>query len=355
MLDNLPVFGVCGLSGSGKTTLIEQIIRPLRDKGLRLAVVKHAAGGIDADRPGADSDRFFQAGADVVLEAPAEEFLRTHRAGGGDLTAALARLAETHDLVLVEGHKGTGLRKVWLLGENEAAPLEDVHNVAAALPPGADRAEAVLAIIDEWLGRTWLNAPVFGCALIGGTSRRMGTPKHLLRAGGRTWLERTVKLLRRACRTVVIAGAGGVPGSPAPCPRLADAPDARGPMSGILAAMRWAPHASWLVAACDLPGLSADALDWLLSTRRPGVWAALPRLAGSPGVEPVLAHYDFRSRRLLERSCMRGNFCLNDLAGHPKVASPPVPSHLAAAWQNSNAPEDLSSPARSHGQGDEDA
>ena len=228
MTQNPPAFGICGLSGSGKTALIEQVIGPLRRKGLKVAVVKHAAGAIDLDRPGADSDRFFRAGADVVLEAPAEELLRTHRAGGGDPTAAPARLAETHDLVLVEGHKGSALPKVWLLGENEAAPPRDVANVAAALPPGADRAEAVLAIVDEWLTRTWLNTPVFGCALIGGTSRRMGTPKHLLRAGGRTWLERTVRLLRRACRTVVIAGAGGVPGSADPCPRIADAPDARG-------------------------------------------------------------------------------------------------------------------------------
>jgi len=354
MTDNFPAFGICGLSGSGKTALIEQLVGPLRDKGLKVAIVKHAAGGIDADRPGADSDRFFRAGGDVLLQAPEEEFLRTHRAGGGDLTAVPTRLAETHDLVLVEGHKGAAFRKVWLLGENEAAPPQDVHNVAAALPPGADRPKAVLAIIDEWLALTWAKTPVFGCALIGGTSRRMGRPKHLLRAGGRTWLERTAALLHRVCTTVIIAGAGGVSESLARCPRLPDAPDARGPMSGILAAMRWAPHASWLVAACDLPCLSADALDWLLSTRRPGVWAALPRLAGSPGVEPVLAHYDFRSRRLLERSCVRGNFRLNDLAEHPKVASPPVPSHLAAAWQNSNAPEDLRSPARSHPEGDED-
>ena len=173
----------------------------------------------------------------------------------------------------------------------------------------------------------------------------MGSPKHLLRRGPTTWLERTVELLERVCRSVIFSGAGGVPDSLAAHPRLADVPDAGGPMSGILAAMRWAPHVSWLVAACDLPGLSEQALRWLISTRAPGVWATLPSLAGRRGVEPLLAHYDFRSRLLLERLAGGGNFRLSDVASDPKVACPPVPAHLAPAWRNVNAPTDLRPPA----------
>ena len=37
------------------------------------------------------------------------------------------------------------------------------------------------------------NGPVWGCVLIGGRSRRMGRPKHLIEAGGCSWLERTVQ------------------------------------------------------------------------------------------------------------------------------------------------------------------
>ncbi len=58
---------VAASSNSGKTTLIEKIVRILKARGLRVAVVKHASKGFDLDKPGKDSWRFQQAGADVVM------------------------------------------------------------------------------------------------------------------------------------------------------------------------------------------------------------------------------------------------------------------------------------------------
>ena len=339
--DSLPILGICGWSGSGKTTLIEQVTPKLAEKGLKVAVIKHDAHGIDIDRPGKDSDRLYRAGADVLLRGPAQEFFRVHRTEGSDLTGSLASLADRYDLVLVEGHKGTPLPKVWLLGDDQAEPPADVAKVAAVLSRDADRPAALLSLLDDFLTEQWLKTPVFGCVLIGGKSSRMGAPKHLLQGNGRTWLERTAELLGGICESVVIAGGGVVPEAAACYPRLVDVPDAKGPMSGILSAMRWAPHASWIVAACDLPGLTAEALDWLLATRRPGVWATAPKLADAPDVEPLLAHYDFRCQRLLQRQADGGNFRLADVASHPKVITPIVPEDLRAAWRNANAPADL--------------
>jgi molybdopterin-guanine dinucleotide biosynthesis protein A len=183
--------------------------------------------------------------------------------------------------------------------------------------------------------------PVYGCVLIGGKSARMGRPKHLLQDNGRTWLERTAELLERSCQTIVVAGTGDVPETLTQCVRLPDVAGAEGPMAGLLSAMRWAPHASWLVAACDLPDLTAEALDWLLAVRRPGVWATLPKLADSSNVEPLLAHYDSRARSLLERTAAGGTFGLHRITSHAKVNSPVIPTDLAAAWRNVNSPEDL--------------
>ena len=342
MIDELPIFGICGWSGSGKTTLIEKLLPILTGKGLAVAVVKHDAHGIDVDRPGKDSDRFFQGGADVLVRGPDQAFFREHRVDGHDDWApAMVDLATRYDLVLVEGHKSTDLRKVWLLGENETAPPPEVTNIAAVLPWDSDRVGEVGAIAESYLARQWLKPPVYACVLIGGGSTRMGTPKHLLPKGEKTWLETTAELMSRHCRQVVISGAGDVPDSLGDCPRLADVPDAAGPMSGILAAMRWAPHASWLVVACDLPDMTPEALNWLLSTRTPGVWATVPRLPDSDRSEPLLAHYDFRSRWSFEDLAGRGSFRLGAIASYPKIASLPVPSHLAPSWRNVNVPEDL--------------
>ncbi len=58
---------VAASSNSGKTTLIEKVVPLLKERGLRVAVIKHAAAGFDLDKPGKDSWRFQQAGADSVM------------------------------------------------------------------------------------------------------------------------------------------------------------------------------------------------------------------------------------------------------------------------------------------------
>ena len=339
-LAELPVFGVCGRSGSGKTTLIEQVVQPLVGEGLHVGVVKNA-GRIDLDRRGSDSDRLFAAGADVVVTAGDESLRRGRRGADADWAEAIRPLAETCDLVLVEGRKHSPLPKIWLLREGEQGPPADVENVRAVLAWDADRPAALLRILKDFTRDRWMAAPVYGCVLIGGRSRRMGTPKHLLTGGGRSWLARTAGLLGESCRRVVVAGAGEMPPDAGEPVRLPDAPDAAGPLAGLLAAMRWAPRACWLAAACDMPALTGDALKWLLSHRRVGTWAVLPRLDGADHVEPLLAFYDFRCRRHLEQMARAGDFRLNHLAGRHRVASPTPPPELAGAWRNVNTPGEL--------------
>ncbi len=344
MLDDLPILGIAGRSGSGKTTLIEALLPRLAARGLAVAVAKLHAHGIDLDRPGKDSDRLFRAGADVYLAGPDQAFTRLHPAGAAAPAVRLADLAARYDLVLVEGRESLPCRKVWLLAEGETRPPAGAGDLIACLGRQADRLAAVSDLLDDWLPRQWLRTPVYGCVLIGGRSSRMGKPKHLLRSGrsrDKTWLERTAAHLARVAERVVIVGAGAVPEALANTTRLPDAPGLAGPMAGILAAMRWAPRASWLVTACDLPDLGGKALAWLLATRRPGVWATLPRLAPGAGVEPLLAHYDFRIRAAAEDQAAAGRPAPSLLANHPKVTCPTPPDALLAAWENVNTPSDL--------------
>jgi len=341
MLSDLPVLGICGSSGSGKTTLLETLARRLSAVGLSVALVKHDVHGIDVDRPGKDSDRLFQAGADVLLQGPTQEFFRLHGTGDHKLTKVLTRLSTQYDVVLLEGHKGTPVTKLWLLDADQGHPPGDVQDIAAVLPKTEDRPALALSFIERWLPIQWMKAPLFACVLIGGKSSRMGVPKHLLQKDGKSWLERTVDLVRRVARTVVVVGGGRLPPPMNDATRLPDAPDAGGPIAGILAAMRWAPLASWLVVACDLPNLSCEALCWLLSARKPGVWAVLPMIENNERPEPLLAHYDFRARGLLEELVSQGDFCPAHILRSAKVISPSPPAHLAPAWTNVNAIRDL--------------
>ncbi|MCK5379589.1 MAG: molybdopterin-guanine dinucleotide biosynthesis protein B, partial [Acidobacteria bacterium] len=116
-LEREPVLAVCGWSGSGKTTALESVIPLLVERGLRVAVVKHDAHGIDVDREGKDSARFFTAGADVHLHAPEEQMWRLRRRPEDSLEQTISSLLGTHDLVLIEGHKETPLPKIWCHSE----------------------------------------------------------------------------------------------------------------------------------------------------------------------------------------------------------------------------------------------
>ena len=342
VLTDFPAFGICGWSGSGKTSLIEGVVPHLCKKGLKVAVLKHTDHEIQVDHPGKDSDRLFRSGADVFLRGSQEGLMRSREVTHFSLATTLSALPLKYDLVLVEGHKNVPLPKVWLVDSAQKAAPSEIEGIVSTLPPGSGRLESFLSIVDDWLAQQWLRTPVLGCVLIGGQSSRMGHPKHMIQKSGRTWIEQTVEVLDQLTSRVIIAGTGTLPESVRDCDRLVDVPNVRGPMAGILAALRWAPHASWLVTACDLPLLSLPALEWLLSTRAPGVWATLPRLKGpEDGIEPLLAHYDFRARLPLESLASEGEFSLSRVGSHPKIIMPSPPSSLITAWQDVNTPAQL--------------
>jgi molybdopterin-guanine dinucleotide biosynthesis protein A len=342
MLEYLPVFGICGWSGSGKTALLEQIVPRLLKRRLSVVVVKHDVHGIAAEPDDKDSARLFRVGADIVAYGPAQSLAR--QAAGPEISVErqIGELAKRYDLVLVEGFKHAGWPKVWLLGDESDEPPSGLGNVVAVLSREDDRAGSLTAILDNFLREAMRRTPLFGCVLIGGENRRMGRPKHLLPhdlSGRGTWLEHTMDVLRPFCRQIMIAGAGALPDVLGSLPRIADVPGVSGPLAGLLAAMRWAPGASWLLAACDHPHLSPAAIEWLLAQRGLGVWSVLPHLPESQHSEPLLAFYDLRIRPFLEDLAYRRRPSLQAVADHPKTLRPCIPPELADAWHDVDAPQ----------------
>lgn len=205
-----------------------------------------------------------------------------------------------------------------------------------------DDHEPTIAGLYSWLLKQVLAIPVWGCLLIGGKSTRMGRPKHLIEdADGITWGEKIVRTLSGVTEKVVLSGSGEIPDSLIHLERLVDITDAQGPLAGILAAMRWNPHVSFIVAACDMPGIQEDSLSWLLGRRRPGIWGTVPLHPQSQRFEPLLARYDYRSRVLFEMLLQRGSLKPNHVCRADKIETPLVPSNFAGSWRNCNTPEDL--------------
>lgn len=333
-LSQLPVFAVCGFSGAGKTTLLLDLVKRLRARGLDTLVIKHDAHGLQVDRPGKDSQRLFATGADVLARDQDQSFLRLHRDDSQDLAALVRASIHAYDVILVEGHKATSLpHKIWLRRTARDRPPESCRPVQLDLGRDDDRALMAWRWIERTLARVHVEAPTFAGLLIGGRSRRMGRPKHLLELQGRTWLAHIVGVARETTDAVVLLGSGDVPATYASLPRLSDVAGLAGPVAGMQAAMRWNPSARWIFLACDTPRITGRALAWLKGQARPGVWVVQPRLSASALAEPLPGWYDYRARHVLEGA--RGP---SQLAGHPRAVSPIVPAPLASAWLNCNTP-----------------
>ena len=103
----MKVYGVAGWKNSGKTGLMERLVATFRAEGLRVSTVKHAHHHADLDRPGKDSFRHREAGAEEVLVVSGARWALMHELRGHEeppLEDLLARMSPV-DLVLVEGFK----------------------------------------------------------------------------------------------------------------------------------------------------------------------------------------------------------------------------------------------------------
>lgn len=146
-------FAVCivGASGSGKTTLIERLIPLLRSKGLRVGVLKHTHHRVAFDKPGKDSWRAAEAGAEQVVLLTPDGFALMDYRPEPNLDEVLVRCFEGVDIVLVEGCKGSKLPKIEVFRpEHTASPmcLGDANLLAIATTGTLDADVPTLSLND---------------------------------------------------------------------------------------------------------------------------------------------------------------------------------------------------------------
>ncbi len=99
-----PVVSIVGKSESGKTTLLEKLIPELKNRGYRIAIIKHAHHGFEIDKKGKDSVRHKNAGADAVMVAGKGKIAIVKDEPRESLHH-LVSYFEDMDVVLSEGYK----------------------------------------------------------------------------------------------------------------------------------------------------------------------------------------------------------------------------------------------------------
>jgi len=336
------VIGIAGYSGSGKTTLIRKILPELKKQGLSVGVLKHIHHKLNIDIKGKDTDHFYRAGADFVSAHDDQQGFARYRNSDMSLVDCIRRFPSALDLILVEGHKDMNIPGIWLEVESpggETGGSELGKRISVFRNDPEYHLKVLIHILQE-LERFHSLRPVKAGLLIGGKSSRMGTPKTFLKLNGKTLAARSFGLLSVVSEKTVLLGSGHIPGSLNDAARLADVLEVNGPLAGMLSAFRWAPYSAWIISSVDMPLMNKEAWKWLLSQRKAGVWAVLPRIKGSRGVETTGALYEPMIFEHLESLAGSGNSKLQDIAKHSKVVSPMIPNSLTHAWRNVNTPVD---------------
>jgi molybdopterin-guanine dinucleotide biosynthesis protein A len=142
-----------------------------------------------------------------------------------------------------------------------------------------------------------------GIILAGGENRRMGRDKAFLSIAGRPMIEHVLAAFRTVFeRTVVVTNA------PARYERygvtaVADAFDARGPLTGIYSGMAASGDEYSFVAACDMPFLEPGLMRFMAGLAD-GPDVVVPLVGGQ--YEPLLAIYHRGLLPLMEDSIRQG-------------------------------------------------
>ena len=157
MHKSLPIIGFAAFSGTGKTSLLKKLIPVLKQKNIRVAVIKHAHHDFEIDLPGKDSYELRHAGADQVLISSSKRFVKILEVENElSLQECLARVTTSEcDLVLVEGYKMATINKIELHRPSLGFPLlhnSDKHIIAIAsdekLDPEKSTRNDELSILD---------------------------------------------------------------------------------------------------------------------------------------------------------------------------------------------------------------
>lgn len=104
------VFAVSGYKNSGKTTLITQLIPELKNRGYKVAVIKHDGHDFEGDVPGTDTYRFQKAGAyGTAVYSPNR--LMVMKESGNPNERMLMEAFKEADIILIEGLKDSDYPK----------------------------------------------------------------------------------------------------------------------------------------------------------------------------------------------------------------------------------------------------
>lgn len=138
---------VVGYSNSGKTTVVRQLAAWFRQKGIKVAVLKHASHGYEIDVTGKDSQSYYASGVEVVAVAGPDSFTIHRRTQQSPGPEDIFGYLDDCDLILVEGYKNHPGYKVELIRQGVSEQRLNLEGVTAIVTdiPGLEAEEPTFA------------------------------------------------------------------------------------------------------------------------------------------------------------------------------------------------------------------
>jgi molybdopterin-guanine dinucleotide biosynthesis protein A len=167
-----------------------------------------------------------------------------------------------------------------------------------------------------------------GILLVGGASRRFGSPKALAELDGETLAARAWRTLGEACDERLAVGKRS-DRLPLPFELVDDGIDVRAPLAGLVAGLRAAAHEVCIALPVDIPFIGANLLRRLAAHC---LDAAVPQTGPLPGA------YRRSALSVLERRLDAGALALRDALSELNVNVVDLPPE---ALVNVNEPADL--------------
>lgn len=124
------VLAVSGTKNSGKTTLIEKLIKELKNRDYKTAVIKHDIHGFELDREGTDTSRFSKAGSTITVIYDNESYGILGR-NSLEVSQILEQIEKQVDLVLCEGFKDADMNKIIVARAESFEPYNYAGNILA--------------------------------------------------------------------------------------------------------------------------------------------------------------------------------------------------------------------------------
>ena len=111
-MEKPPIVAVVGKSNAGKTTYLEKLIKELKNRNIKVGTIKHDVHGFDIDKPGKDTWRHAQAGADAVIISSPSKVAVIKQVEHEMSLDQVAEYISDMDIILTEGFKRSAKPKI---------------------------------------------------------------------------------------------------------------------------------------------------------------------------------------------------------------------------------------------------